>query len=173
MENIRISPCVRWHPSLFNSEWWRKGGVLAKRRTCPRESRAGPGQNRGDKRRGQERFLWWVFPPRAEEEERGCSPDRSEDVLFCFSSALPLPAGSNIMLGTKASAICGCSCLLMCAVYRFDDARMERHTDVQSLMWWTQNPKLDCKWTGWIQGFGRMYFHFFITTATLWRLRGY
>lgn len=43
-----------------------------------------------------------AFSPKGRKEDRGCSPDRSEDVLFCFSSALPLPAGSNITLGTEA-----------------------------------------------------------------------
>lgn len=66
-------------------------------------SRAGPGQSRGDKRSegGGERASFGAFSPEGREEERGCSPDRSEDVLFCFRSALPLPAGSNIMLGSK------------------------------------------------------------------------
>ncbi|KAM7413595.1 hypothetical protein PAMA_020806 [Pampus argenteus] len=62
---------------------------------------------------GRESASSGALSPEGREEERGCSPDRSEDVLFCFSSALPLPAGSNITLGTKALASSGYSDLVL------------------------------------------------------------
>lgn len=89
----------------FDSMSGGKRGVL-EGSTCPTESRAGPGQRRGDKRR-QRALPLERLPPKGREEDWSCSPDRSEDVLFCFSSALPLPAGSNITLGTKSLASCG------------------------------------------------------------------
>lgn len=61
-----------------------KRGVL-ERSTCPTESRAGPGQGRGDKRT-QRPLPLERFPP----GQRGglsCSPDTSEDVLFCSPSS--------------------------------------------------------------------------------------
>lgn len=83
---------------------------------------------------GRESASFCEFSPKGRKEEWGCSPDRSEDVLFCFSSALPLPAGSNITLGTKALASTGHSDLvLMCAVYRCNGSVMERRTDVQQV----------------------------------------
>lgn len=102
-----------------------KRGVLD-RSICPTESRAGPGQSRGDKR--TERPLPLVrFPPKGREEDWSCSPDRSEDVLFCFFSALPLPAGSNITLGTKSLASFGDS------LYWQQMQETYRHTDVQNV----------------------------------------
>lgn len=92
------------------------------------QSRAGPGQKRGDKRR--ERPLPLVLlPPRAERRTGAASPDRSEDVLFCFPSALPLPAGSNITLGTKALA----ALATQCAIHRCNGTIMYRYTDVQQV----------------------------------------
>lgn len=76
---------------------------IRKRRGRPRESGAGPGHSAGDKRKRQSASSG-ACSPEARKEEKGCSPDRSEDVLFCFSSALPLPAGSNITLSPKAGA---------------------------------------------------------------------
>lgn len=80
------------------------------------------GRKWGDKRRVRENTSSGALSPEGREKEMADSPDRSEDVLFCFSSALPLPAGSNIMLGTKAMASVGQSALVpICAVHKWDE----------------------------------------------------
>lgn len=112
--------------------WFRvtegKRRIRRGERAPERGSRAGPGQSRrggikGGGERGRASF--GAFPPEGREEERGCSPDRSEDVLFCFRSALPLPAGSNITLGTKGSAS---SAADVSRPYRWNGTIMDRQT---------------------------------------------
>lgn len=74
---------------IYSSVTQTERGVLGGR-TSSRQSGAGPGQTRGDKSREGERPLPLVsLPPKGRKEDRGCSPDRSEDVLFCFFLCAP------------------------------------------------------------------------------------